>query len=64
MDAAERWLTNERRYWVDLESDGHLNEWQSPEQRHLLDREALTALSTAPTLKDYSERYMARPAWE
>ena len=44
-----------------LQAAGKLNEWKPPEQRHLLDLEALTALSTAPTLKEFSERYMARP---
>ena len=58
---ADNWLNKERRYWDGLEADGKLSEWRTPEQRHLDDLGTLNALSTAPTLQEYSERYMRRP---
>jgi len=57
---AEAWLSNERRYLDGLVADGKLNEWRSPEQRHLDALGGLKALSTAPTLAEYADRYLTR----
>ena len=58
---AESWLVHERQYWDNLIATHSLNEWRSPEQRHLNDCAALSSLSVAPTLETYATRYMARP---